>query len=84
MNKDSYSNSSTLFSTGSIRLDKPPIELTTKLGYLEFIKRTDEENCQTILKEDFSQGFIINNDRKVIAKIYGEAKDYLINEATMD
>lgn len=84
MNRDFYTNKTNSISTGALKLDKQPIELTTKTGYLEFIKCNNEENCQTILKEDFSQGFIINNDRKVIAKIYGEAKDYLVNEATMD
>ncbi|CCF59191.1 hypothetical protein KAFR_0G01570 [Kazachstania africana CBS 2517] len=59
-----------------------PVELTTVKGYKDFMKQhpNDDRSFATVLTEDFSRGYIIKDD-EVIANVYGEAKDYLIEKA---
>lgn len=73
----SHSHSSSTF------LHSAPVELTTVSGYKDFINNISEKQrrkCVTVLKEDMSQGYILE-DGDVIANIYGEAKTYLVNQA---
>lgn len=72
---DSHSSSSFFYSA--------PIELTTVEGYKQFIKKIEgnvKRNHVTVLKEDLSQGYILE-DGNIIANIQGEAKNYLVNQA---
>ncbi|CCC71799.1 hypothetical protein NCAS_0I01310 [Naumovozyma castellii] len=63
-------------STGSF-LRSAPVELTTRAGYEDFIRKQNTADISTILEKDNgSQGYILKNN-EVIATVSGEAKDYL-------
>ncbi|QLQ79762.1 hypothetical protein HG537_0C04110 [Torulaspora globosa] len=67
-------------STGSF-LKSAPVELTTVSGYNDFIERLNKKDggqISTILSEDKSQGYVLQ-DGETIATIHGEAKDYLLS-----
>ncbi|CAL9731861.1 hypothetical protein MOUN0_M07096 [Monosporozyma unispora] len=76
MNSGSSHSSSTFFHSA-------PVELTTISGYKDFLNNISEKQrrkCVTVLKEDMSQGYILE-DGDIIANIYGEAKTYLVDQA---
>lgn len=76
MNSGSSHSSSAFFHSA-------PVELTTVEGYKEFVNNISTKHrgkYVTVLKEDMSQGYILE-DGDVVANIYGEAKNYLVNQA---
>ncbi|CAL9736166.1 hypothetical protein MOSE0_J03532 [Monosporozyma servazzii] len=86
-NKDSssrlYNMKSGSSHSSSTFLHSAPVELTTVSGYQAFLNNISEKQrrkCVTVLKEDMSQGYILE-DGDVIAHIYGEAKTYLVSQA---
>lgn len=72
LNQD-VSNSTNSFLTSA------PVELTSVKGYEDFINKSNKLNYTTVLKEDLSQGFVMSGS-DVIANVYGEAKDYLVEQ----
>lgn len=67
-------------STGSF-LKSAPVELTTVSGYNDFVEKLNKKDgteISTILSEDKSQGYVLQ-DGETIATIHGEAKDYLLS-----
>ena len=60
-------------------LKSAPVELTTVIGYQDFLKRYSHSSLSTVLKEDHTEGYVIK-DGDVIATVVGEALQYLIKE----
>lgn len=73
------SNSSMTRSTSSF-VRSAPVDLTSVNGYSDFISRLDGKEYTTVLKSDYSEGYVMR-DGEVIANIYGDAKDYLVRIA---
>lgn len=75
------SNTSTIQSTGSF-LSSAPVELTTIIGYQDFIskQRKLKHSISTVFDEYKNIGYVLK-DNEIIATISGEAKDYLLEES---